>query len=113
MAASRILRSSAARGTAIPRSSLLHPNALPGGTSADMHPGEDRDRGTALYPGQQVGVVMGTEIGLLLRQRLVDLRARPPFDVADVGEPFGTQQRLGDVLRSAADARVLFQPHGR
>src|SRR6516165_5486282 len=55
---------------------------------------------------------MGAEIGLVLRERLVDLRARCPFDVADVGEPFGAQQRLGDVLRSAADARVLFQPHG-
>ena len=38
---------------------------------------------------------------------------RCPFDMADVGKPFGSQQRLGDISRSAANAGVLFEPHGR
>jgi hypothetical protein len=33
--------------------------------------------------------------------------------MADVGQPFGSQQRLGDISRSAANAGVLFEPHGR
>ena len=75
--------------------------------AANMHPGKDRDPAAALDPRQQLGAVVGAEIGLVLRQRLVDLLARPPFDVADFAEPFSSQQRLGDILRSAADARHL------
>src|SRR5215831_19712735 len=57
----------------------------------DTHPGEDRDRTADLNSRQQVGAVMGTEIGVVLCERRVDLLARFPFDMADVGEPFGAQ----------------------
>jgi hypothetical protein len=56
---------------------------------------------------------MSTEIGVILRERLVDLHARFSFYVTDVGKPMGSQQRLGDVLRRPANARHLYEPHGR
>lgn len=56
---------------------------------------------------------MRTEIGVIVRERFVELRARFAFDITDVGEPFGSQQSLGDILRSAADTRRFQQPHGR
>ena len=34
---------------------------------------------------------------------------RCPFDMADVGKPFGSQQRLGDISRSAANAGGPFR----
>ena len=81
--------------------------------AADMHAGEDRDRAAGVDSREQLGAVMSTEIGVVLRQRLIELVARVPFDMADVAEPFGAQQRLGDVLRRPADAGRLQQSHGR
>jgi len=56
---------------------------------------------------------MRIEIRPALDDRVIDLRARGDFGVADVGKAFRTQQLLGDVLRSAAYRRLVQQPHGR
>src|SRR6516165_4357300 len=50
---------------------------------------------------------MRIEIGPTMHDRVIDLGARRDFRIADIGEAFRAQQLLGNVLRGAADRRLV------
>ena len=79
--------------------------------AAGMHAGQHRDRLARVDRDQERRREVHAEIDLAARRSsaaFVD--ARLHAHIADIGEAFGAQQLLGDVLRREADAGSLGDP---
>jgi hypothetical protein len=76
--------------------------------AADMHPRQGRDRLAGIHVGDDPGRGLEVEINFAAGDRVaVGYR-----HVADVGEPFRTQQGIGDVARRDADRGDTGQAEG-
>jgi hypothetical protein len=69
-----------------------------------VHAGHDRDRLAGIDRDQERRREDHAEIDLAMRDPLRIRNAATGLHVVDIGEAFGTQQLLGDILRGNADA---------
>jgi hypothetical protein len=80
--------------------------------TADMNPGQNFHRNAAIDAGNLHRGVVQAKIEHAARDRVGSVGARRQRNVADIGEPLGTQQIGDDILRGNTDALDLRQPHG-
>jgi hypothetical protein len=77
-----------------------------------VNPGDDGYRCSAVDSDGERRCKRHGEIGSAARDRLNRGSARGDrTDIADIGEPLGLQQLLGDVLGRVADPRDLYKAH--